>query len=60
MSKEILARPYDPEVHGQFVAVTDHLGNIVDEKRFSFWPEIQGKLGAWLVLPAPATHRNLL
>lgn len=42
MSKEILARPYDPEVHGQFVAVTDHLGNIVDEKRFSFWPEIQG------------------
>jgi HEAT repeat protein len=42
MSKEILARSYDPEVHGQFVAVADHLGNIVDEKRFSFWPEIQG------------------
>ena len=46
VAKVITARPYDPEVHGQFVTVTDRLGNIVDERRFSFWPETAGAFKA--------------
>jgi len=40
--KEIIARSFDPEVHGQFYQVTNTRGEVVDETRFSFWPEIAG------------------
>jgi len=40
--REITARSFDPEVHGQFHQVTNTYGEVVDETRFSFWPEISG------------------
>jgi hypothetical protein len=40
--REITARPFNPEVHGQFHQVRNSYGDVVDETRFSFWPEIAG------------------